>query len=213
MIVTLTLNPSLDRTIEVDALTRGAVLRARSARLDPGGKGVNVSRALLANGTDSTAVLTVGGATASSCGCCCRPRASRPGRPGRRAHPLQRHRRRTGRRRHQAERARRPALGRGAGRGHRRRRGRGGGRGGLGGGLRQPPAGRPRHRLRGAVPPVRGGRRPRRGRHQRSRAARGRRAGPDLVKPNLEELAEAVGGPVGTIADAVEAAGELRARV
>ncbi|TDD65445.1 1-phosphofructokinase [Actinomadura rubrisoli] len=61
MIVTVTLNPSLDRTIEVDALTRGAVIRARSARLDPGGKGVNVSRALLAAGVPSVAVLPVGG--------------------------------------------------------------------------------------------------------------------------------------------------------
>ena len=61
MIVTVTLNPSLDRTIEVDVLTRGAVIRARSARLDPGGKGVNVSRALLANGVASTAVVAVGG--------------------------------------------------------------------------------------------------------------------------------------------------------
>lgn len=62
MIVTVTLNPSLDRTIEVDVLTRGAVIRARSARLDPGGKGVNVSRALLANDVASTAVVPVGGA-------------------------------------------------------------------------------------------------------------------------------------------------------
>ncbi|MES9539702.1 1-phosphofructokinase [Spirillospora sp. NPDC049024] len=62
MIVTVTLNPSLDRTIEVDVLTRGAVIRARSARLDPGGKGVNVSRALLANGVGSAAVVAVGGA-------------------------------------------------------------------------------------------------------------------------------------------------------
>ncbi|HSO53598.1 MAG TPA: 1-phosphofructokinase, partial [Actinomycetes bacterium] len=46
MIVTLTPNPSVDRTIEVDALPRGAVLRARATRVDPGGKGVNVSRAL-----------------------------------------------------------------------------------------------------------------------------------------------------------------------
>lgn len=61
MIVTLTLNPSLDRTVEVDALTRGTVIRTRSARLDPGGKGVNVSRALLANGVPSTAVIPVGG--------------------------------------------------------------------------------------------------------------------------------------------------------
>jgi len=61
MIVTVTLNPSLDRTIEVDRLTRGAMIRTRSARLDPGGKGVNVSRALLAAGVPSTAVVTIGG--------------------------------------------------------------------------------------------------------------------------------------------------------
>jgi 1-phosphofructokinase len=60
-IVTLTLNPSLDRSIEVAGLVRGAVLRAAGARLDPGGKGVNVSRALLANGYPSRAVVPCGG--------------------------------------------------------------------------------------------------------------------------------------------------------
>ncbi|MEV5747415.1 1-phosphofructokinase [Actinoallomurus sp. NPDC052308] len=62
VIVTLTLNPSLDRTIEVDRLAQGTVIRATSARLDPGGKGVNVSRALLANDVPTAAVVTVGGA-------------------------------------------------------------------------------------------------------------------------------------------------------
>lgn len=61
MIITVTLNPSLDRAVEIDALHRGSVIRAASARLDPGGKGVNVSRALLANGVPSTAVLPCGG--------------------------------------------------------------------------------------------------------------------------------------------------------
>jgi 1-phosphofructokinase len=61
MIVTLTPNPSVDRTIEVDALHRGAVLRARATRVDPGGKGVNVSRALAANHRETTAVLPAGG--------------------------------------------------------------------------------------------------------------------------------------------------------
>ena len=60
MIVTLTLNPSLDRAIDVDKLVRGTVIRADSARLDPGGKGVNVSRALLANGVKSRAVVPIG---------------------------------------------------------------------------------------------------------------------------------------------------------
>ncbi|MFI6317956.1 1-phosphofructokinase [Nonomuraea sp. NPDC050556] len=61
MILTLTLNPSLDRTIEIGSLDRGAVIRAAAAHLDPGGKGVNVSRALLANGVTSCAVVPYGG--------------------------------------------------------------------------------------------------------------------------------------------------------
>ncbi|MEV0166093.1 1-phosphofructokinase [Nonomuraea fuscirosea] len=61
MILTLTLNPSLDRTIEIASLDRGAVIRAAAARLDPGGKGVNVSRALLANSVASRAVVPFGG--------------------------------------------------------------------------------------------------------------------------------------------------------
>ncbi|MFD1932478.1 MULTISPECIES: 1-phosphofructokinase [Nonomuraea] len=61
MILTLTLNPSLDRTIEVSSLDRGTVIRAAAARLDPGGKGVNVSRALLANDVASCAVVPYGG--------------------------------------------------------------------------------------------------------------------------------------------------------
>ncbi|TYB51454.1 1-phosphofructokinase [Nonomuraea sp. PA05] len=61
MILTLTLNPSLDRTIEIASLDRGAVIRAAAAHLDPGGKGVNVSRALLANDVASRAVIPYGG--------------------------------------------------------------------------------------------------------------------------------------------------------
>jgi 1-phosphofructokinase len=61
MIVTVTLNPSLDRTLDVERLDRGTVIRATSARVEPGGKGVNVTRALLANGVPSRPVLTCGG--------------------------------------------------------------------------------------------------------------------------------------------------------
>jgi 1-phosphofructokinase len=61
MIVTLTPNPSVDRTVTLPRLERGAVLRATESREDPGGKGLNVSRALTANGTASTAVFPVGG--------------------------------------------------------------------------------------------------------------------------------------------------------
>jgi 1-phosphofructokinase len=61
VIVTLTLNPSLDRTLELDGLERGAVLRTSAPTLEAGGKGVNVTRALTANGIPSIAVLPVGG--------------------------------------------------------------------------------------------------------------------------------------------------------
>lgn len=61
MVVTVTPNPSLDRTLEVEALDRGEVVRAQAVHLDPGGKGVNVSRALVANGHPSRAVLPLGG--------------------------------------------------------------------------------------------------------------------------------------------------------
>jgi 1-phosphofructokinase len=62
MIVTLTLNPSVDRTVEVESLARGEVVRALGVRVDPGGKGINVSRALATHGLPTRAVVTVGGA-------------------------------------------------------------------------------------------------------------------------------------------------------
>ncbi|UCM88598.1 1-phosphofructokinase [Streptomyces marincola] len=61
MILTVTPNPSLDRTYEIPALARGAVLRADADRVDPGGKGVNVSRAVAAAGHRTIAVLPLGG--------------------------------------------------------------------------------------------------------------------------------------------------------
>ncbi|WP_058046709.1 1-phosphofructokinase [Streptomyces roseifaciens] len=62
MILTVTPNPSLDRTYEIPSLERGAVLRAAGDRVDPGGKGVNVSRAVAAAGRRTVAVLPLGGA-------------------------------------------------------------------------------------------------------------------------------------------------------
>lgn len=57
-IVTLTANPSLDRTIALtDALRPGEVQLAASAREDAGGKGINVSRAVAAAGVSTVAVL------------------------------------------------------------------------------------------------------------------------------------------------------------
>lgn len=60
MIVTVTLNPSVDRTLTIDSLKRGSVNRVDLAAVDPGGKGVNVSRAVKAFGKDTHALLVCG---------------------------------------------------------------------------------------------------------------------------------------------------------
>ncbi|GAA1049222.1 1-phosphofructokinase family hexose kinase [Arthrobacter russicus] len=58
MILTLTPNPSLDRTIELAAaLNRGGVQRAVSAQQQPGGKGVNIARAMTASDVECLALL------------------------------------------------------------------------------------------------------------------------------------------------------------
>lgn len=58
MIVTLTANPALDRTLDLVApLRTGQVQSAASVREDAGGKGINVSRVVAAAGARTTAVL------------------------------------------------------------------------------------------------------------------------------------------------------------
>ncbi|WP_158168162.1 1-phosphofructokinase family hexose kinase [Mycolicibacterium smegmatis] len=58
MIVTVTLNPSLDRTVTLTApLTRGAVQRVDSVTVEAGGKGINVAKALTSAGVDALALL------------------------------------------------------------------------------------------------------------------------------------------------------------
>lgn len=62
MIVTLTLNPSLDRTFHVDRIEPGGVNRVRAVWTEPAGKGVNVSKALHKHEVPTTVVIPVGGA-------------------------------------------------------------------------------------------------------------------------------------------------------
>lgn len=58
MIITVTLNPAVDRAVELAApLERGRVQRAIRTRQDPGGKGVNISRALQLSGESTLAVV------------------------------------------------------------------------------------------------------------------------------------------------------------
>ena len=58
MILTLTPNPSHDRTVALGGmLERGAVIRVESVTSQAGGKGVNISRAAVSAGIPSIAVL------------------------------------------------------------------------------------------------------------------------------------------------------------
>ena len=63
MIYTVTLNPALDRQYTVHEFTLNTVLRAQDSRVDIGGKGFNVSRALRQLGVPSTAMGFTGGKT------------------------------------------------------------------------------------------------------------------------------------------------------
>ena len=57
-VVTLTANPSLDRTLALPGpLTEGGIMRLTAASTEPGGKGVNVARAIAAAGGDVVSVL------------------------------------------------------------------------------------------------------------------------------------------------------------
>jgi 1-phosphofructokinase len=61
VIVTVTPNPSLDRTLHLPLLEPGAVNRATATMTEPSGKGVNVALALHGVGVAVRAVLPVGG--------------------------------------------------------------------------------------------------------------------------------------------------------
>lgn len=62
MIVAVTPNPGLDRTIEVPRLRRGELHRVGRAHVEPGGKGINVARVLAGNGIGTQAIFPAGGA-------------------------------------------------------------------------------------------------------------------------------------------------------
>jgi 1-phosphofructokinase len=66
VIVTVTPNPSVDRTLAVPELRRGEVIRATGVTAEAGGKGINVARALTTMGVPAIALAPVsaaGGAT------------------------------------------------------------------------------------------------------------------------------------------------------
>ena len=59
---TVTLNPALDKTVQVPNFRPGEVNRIADLRTDPGGKGINVSKVLHALAEPSVAAAILGGA-------------------------------------------------------------------------------------------------------------------------------------------------------
>ncbi|UFJ42654.1 1-phosphofructokinase [Brevibacillus humidisoli] len=60
-IVTITLNPALDKTVTVEHFQQGGLNRVKDARIDPGGKGINVARVLRQFNTPVTATGFIAG--------------------------------------------------------------------------------------------------------------------------------------------------------
>lgn len=60
-IVTLTVNPAIDKSTNIDRLIPEQKLRCESPRFDAGGGGINVSKGIKRLGGSSTAIFTVGG--------------------------------------------------------------------------------------------------------------------------------------------------------
>lgn len=61
MIVTVTMNPAVDKTIRLEELKRGGLNRIEYAELDAGGKGINVSKTINALGGKSVVTGFLGG--------------------------------------------------------------------------------------------------------------------------------------------------------
>jgi 1-phosphofructokinase len=68
MIYTVTLNPALDKTVEIVDFSIDCVNRVSSLRTDPGGKGINVSKVIRSLGGRSVAVGLLGGETGRTIG-------------------------------------------------------------------------------------------------------------------------------------------------
>lgn len=61
MIITVTMNPAIDKTVEIDQLLPGGLNRIRKVEYDAGGKGINVSKTIRELGGTSIATGFLGG--------------------------------------------------------------------------------------------------------------------------------------------------------
>jgi 1-phosphofructokinase len=65
VIVTVTPNPSVDRTLRIPPLVRGGLVRAMAATSEAGGKGINVARVLAMQGHPAIAVVPLSSASSA----------------------------------------------------------------------------------------------------------------------------------------------------
>ncbi len=65
MILTITLNPSIDRKYVVDGFERGKIFRPKEVQYTPGGKGLNVTKVIKSFGEPVTATGFLGGRSGS----------------------------------------------------------------------------------------------------------------------------------------------------
>ncbi len=61
MIITVTMNPAIDKTVEIDKLLPGGLNRIKKVEYDAGGKGINVSKTIRELGGKSIATGFLGG--------------------------------------------------------------------------------------------------------------------------------------------------------
>src|SRR5688572_27198592 len=65
-IATLTLNPTIDHSFEVDRILHTHKMRGRNERHDPGGGGINVARVFVRLGGNARCYYLSGGATGAA---------------------------------------------------------------------------------------------------------------------------------------------------
>lgn len=65
MIVTVTMNPAIDKTVDLEHMVQGGLNRVENVIMDAGGKGINVSKTIKELGGESIATGFVGGSSGS----------------------------------------------------------------------------------------------------------------------------------------------------
>ncbi len=65
MIITVTMNPAIDKTVDLEHMDHGGLNRVRNVLMDAGGKGINVSKTIKELGGETIATGFVGGSSGS----------------------------------------------------------------------------------------------------------------------------------------------------